>query len=104
MALYNNIVKMKKGQLCKIINEEHPFYGQVVKFAYRNVNANSYTFKTIGENSGEVCYIKDPDDFIFLPYEESILDLIDLALDTNDEEWAEELHRKLIEECELSEN
>jgi hypothetical protein len=99
MAIINNAIKINKGQLCKIINEENEHFGSVVKFANRTFD--TYCFKTIGKKSGEIIKITNKDDFMFLPYEGSILNMIDLAIDTKDDEWIEELYNKLIDECEL---
>lgn len=99
MAITNNVIRINKGQLCKIINQEHEYFNTVVKFANRTFD--TYCFKTIGSKSGELIKITNKDDFTFLPYEGSILDMIDLALDTQDRKWFEELYNKLLDECEL---
>jgi hypothetical protein len=99
MTIINNGIKINEGQLCKIINEENRYYGYIVKFV--NKAFDTYNFKTIGEGSGKLVKINNKDDFMFLPYEGSIMAMIDLAIDTKDDEWLQELYNKLIDECEL---
>jgi len=93
-------VIIKRGSLCKVINEELPEYNKILKFAYKV--KDGLCFKTIGKNSGKIIVLKDYNDFIFLPYDGSIMSMIDLAMDTKDDVWLKELYEKLENECEIT--
>ena len=94
-----NHLKLKRGQLCKVVTDEHIIVEKGEIIEYLNYNwMDGYVFKL--SDGKRVCF-KDDTDFETLQSEADIKFLIDLALDTKDEDWFYELAFKIISERSL---
>ncbi|AEO93936.1 gp693 [Bacillus phage G] len=83
------ISKLERGTLCKVVTTEHKMVksGDIVEFCFFSHNIG-YNFKN---KKGIMVLFKSDSDFQVVPHEDSVREIIDLALSTKDEEWFNEL-------------
>lgn len=95
--LYCHYVSMHKGDRCKVKQEGHPFDGKIVVYQELDymMQLPLYVFRT---ETGERVVLQSEFEFAVLPYKESLRGLLDLALDTGDLAWADELARRMTYE------
>lgn len=89
-------VRLVRGDLCRVISYENEVagFGEIIEFCYFSGSSDTYNFKT---KEGIYVSFKSDLDFEFLLPKESILNIIDIALDMKDRKWFDELCLKLKE-------
>lgn len=87
-------IHLNEGDLCKITSPQHQLNGQIVKFKRMDYYAQRpcFVFETPDK---EPVILPHDSCFETLPYIHSIRFLLNLALQTNDKEWFDELVYKL---------
>jgi hypothetical protein len=87
-------LSLKEGDLCVVNQEQHPYCGRIVRFKGLEyaMQLPLYVFESFEQERVVVSYESH---FDSLPYDTSLLDVIDLALQTRDEMWFYELVYKL---------
>lgn len=93
MFLYFGI-NLNEGDLCKITAPQHKLNGQIIKFKKVDYYAQLpyFVFETPDK---EQVVLPHDSCFETLPYRYSLEYLLNLALQTNDKEWFDELVYKL---------
>lgn len=98
MFLYVS-VKLIENDLCKIVSEEHHLKGQIIRFKQMDYYFQYPCFIFETEDNKRIT-LNCESQFVTLPYKSSIEFLINLALQTNDKIWFNELVYKLKYESE----
>lgn len=92
-------VKLQEGDLCKVTCRQSKWKDEIVRFKQMDyyLQAPCFVFETLRHERVVLCCESE---FEMVPYEGSLQFLIDLALQTRDREWFDELVYKLKYESE----
>ncbi|WP_134699253.1 hypothetical protein [Ammoniphilus sp. YIM 78166] len=92
-------VNLNKGDLCKVTDPHHPRYGHIIRFAEIEYYLQSpcFVFEEINQQQERIVLHKESQ-FETLPFKDSLQFLINLAIETKDREWFEDLTYKLCYE------